>query len=208
MATFWDDRYSAETYVYGTEPSAFLVSLRGRLKPGARCLALADGEGRNGVWLAQQGLSVVSVDSSPVAQEKARRLAASRGISLDTRCADLTCMNWPDASFDVVVSVFLHLPAAVRRRVHQSVWRALRPEGLVVVQAFSPAQLRFKSGGPTELDLLYTGALLREDFPEARIVTLEECTCVLDEGPFHQGEAAVVNLACERAAGPLQVNAE
>lgn len=197
-ADFWDDRYGGRDYAYGTEPNAFLVSQRWRLDPGQEVLAVADGEGRNGVWLAQQGMKVTSVDASAVGLQKALRLALARGVMLRTTCADLLDWAWPCGTFDAVVSVFLHFPPAHRAAIHRAMLNAVRPGGLVILEAFRPEQLCLGSGGPPVREMLYDAATLRADFADAEIVTLEDADPDLDEGPLHQGRAATVRLVARR----------
>ena len=196
--TFWDAKFEGQDYKYGTRPNAFLVDQSWRLKPGARILVPGDGEGRNGVWLAEQGHSVVTVDASPRGIQKATKLALDRGVRLNASCADLRDWAWPTAVFDVVVATFLHLPPAHRPRLHQSMVQALVPGGLVLLEAFTPDQLRHRSGGPKAPSLLYATDLLREDFAAAEILELEETETVLAEGPYHEGIAAVVRLVARR----------
>jgi SAM-dependent methyltransferase len=188
----WDERFAAEHYVYGTRPNAWLAAQAGRIAPGGRVLCLGEGEGRNAVWLAERGFAVTAVDGSAVGLEKARRLAAQRGVVIATEVADLADHRLEPASADAVVLIFLHLPPALRAAVHARAAAALRPGGLLVLEAFTPAQLPLQSGGPKQADLLYTAALLRQDLPGLAWAPLEEVETVLDEGPLHQGRAAVV----------------
>lgn len=197
--TFWDQRFGAQHYVYGTNPNTFLSLQRHRLEPGMSVLAVADGEGRNGVWLAQQGMRVSTVDASPEGVKKAMRLALDRQVTLKTACADLTTWEWPTAAFDAVVSVFLHLPPEHRVAIHDKMLKALKPGGVVILEAFRPEQLAHSSGGPKDLSLLYTAEMLRADFASAKLLELHEAAPTLDEGPFHQGLAATVQLVAQRA---------
>jgi cyclopropane fatty-acyl-phospholipid synthase-like methyltransferase len=192
---FWNTRYAEPGYAYGIEPNAFLVSQRQYFQPGMKALAVADGEGRNGVWLAQQGLEVLSVDASAVGLSKARELAALRGVSIRTQQVDLTTWDWPQHEFDVVAAIFIHFPPETRARMHAKMYRALKPGGMLILEAFTPAQLRYKSGGPPVLEMLYTADMLRAEFPEAEILMCEESLTNLEEGPYHRGQAAVVRLA-------------
>lgn len=196
---FWNTRYSEPGYAYGTAPNAFLVSHAHLLKPQMRALAVADGEGRNGVWLAEQGLAVWSVDASDVGLRKAQTLAAERQVVLHTKVANLFGWAWPEASFDVVVSIFAHFPPGERARMHASMLRALKPGGLLILEAFTPQQLQYQSGGPRSLEMLYTADMLRSDFASAVIHELAETITDLDEGPYHRGRAAVVQLLACRA---------
>jgi SAM-dependent methyltransferase len=200
VSEFWDRRYAEPGYAYGTAPNAFLAGQRAWLRPGMRALAVADGEGRNGVWLAEQGLEVLAVDASAVGLEKAQALARERGVTLRTVCADLTAWDWPSEEFDLVASIFAHFPPGVRAGLHAQMLRALRPGGALILEAFAPAQLAYRSGGPSAPEMLYDAPLLRADFavPGSEIVLLEETVTELDEGPYHRGPAAVVRLVVRR----------
>jgi cyclopropane fatty-acyl-phospholipid synthase-like methyltransferase len=195
---FWNSRYAEAGFAYGTEPNAFLVTQKNLLKPGMKALAVADGEGRNGVWLAQQGLDVLSVDASDVGQRKTRELAADRGVTIHTEQADLTRWAWPESRFDLVVSIYVHFPPEVRARMHRAMFNALKPGGLLILEAFTPKQLQYKSGGPPVLEMLYTADMLRIDFAGAEIRQAEECVTDLEEGKYHRGPGAVVRLVLRR----------
>jgi SAM-dependent methyltransferase len=196
----WDERFSGDGFAYGTEPSRWLAAHAGRIRPGGRVLCLGEGEGRNGVWLARQGFEVDAVDGSPVGLEKARRLAAASGVSLATTVADLADHVPAPSTFDAVVLVFLHLPPALRPVVHARAAAALRPGGLVVLEAFNPAQLAHASGGPRQLDMLYAATTIRSDFPGVEWEELLDVEEDLDEGPLHQGRAALVRGLGRRVA--------
>lgn len=194
IADIWNGKFSAEHYVYGHRPNAHLQAQAGRLRPGGRVLVPGDGEGRNGVWLARQGMDVLSVDASAVGLAKAAKLAAEHGVALETRQADLADWKWPQGTFDAVVSIFLHFPSAQRPRLHAAMAAALKPGGLLILEAFRPEQLNFSSGGPKDLDLLYDSRSLCLDFPSLTMLMLEETQADLDEGSFHQGPAALLRL--------------
>ena len=189
---FWDQRFSEPGYKYGLEPNAFLRQQAARLAPASQILVPGDGEGRNGVWLAEQGHAVTSVDLSEIGLHKAQGLAASRGVRLTTHCVDLT--DWaPEAStLDAVVLIYTHLPGAIRQLAHRRLARGLRPGGWLVLEAFHPAQLTYASGGPKDADMLYTPEQLDADF--AGLLTSVESwhgETRLAEGPGHQGIAHV-----------------
>jgi 2-polyprenyl-3-methyl-5-hydroxy-6-metoxy-1,4-benzoquinol methylase len=196
---FWNARYAEPGYAYGTAPNAFLASQARLLQPRTRALAVADGEGRNGVWLAEQGLDVLSVDASDVGLRKAQTLAAERQVALRTDVVNLFDWAWPEARFDVVVAIFAHFPPGERARMHASMLQALKPGGLLILEAFTPQQLQYQSGGPRAPEMLYTADMLRSDFAGAAIEELAETVTDLDEGPFHRGRAAVVRLLARRA---------
>jgi len=195
---FWNSRYAEPGYAYGTEPNAFLVSQKHYLKPGMKALAVADGEGRNGVWLAQQGLDVLSVDASEVGLRKTQELAADRGVAIRTEKVDLTTWKWPEQKFDVVAAIFIHFPPEVRARMHRRMFDALKPGGVLILEAFTPEQLTYKSGGPPVAEMLYTADMLRIDFAGGEILLIEELVTELAEGKYHRGPGAVVRLVLRR----------
>jgi SAM-dependent methyltransferase len=188
----WDDRFSSPDYVYGTEPNRWLRAQSGVIRPGGRVLSLGEGEGRNAVWLAGQAFQVDAVDGSAVGLAKARRLAAERGVALRTEVADLDAYQPEAGAYDALVLIFVHLPPALRARVHAAGAAALRPGGVVIVESFTPRQLGRGSGGPKQADLLAEVSTLRADFPSVEWWVLDEAEVELDEGPLHRGAAAVV----------------
>jgi SAM-dependent methyltransferase len=191
----WDEEFSKPGYRYGTEPNGFLVEMAARLPPGARVIAAGDGEGRNGVWLATQGHRVLALDASEVGLAKARALAAERGVAIETATVDLSTYDPVPASADAVVLIFVHMPPAVRRAAHRNLVRALKPGGLVILEAFHRDQLGRTSGGPKDISMLFDLALLAEDFgPDIRVVHSFEGEVDLDEGRGHIGSGAVVRF--------------
>ena len=188
----WDERFSQAEPVYGHAPNEFLQSQAFRLQPGMKVLVPGDGYGRNGIWLAKQGLQVHTVDLSPVGVELAQKAAGAVGLHMTIELADLSNWTWPQEELDAVVSIFMHLPPELRAKVHASMLRALKPGGLVILEAFSPAQLQHSSGGPKQVELLYSPDALRSDFAPAETLELEEKERELDEGHMHRGLASVV----------------
>lgn len=197
-AAFWDEKYAGRDYAYGTEPNAFLVSQRHRLERGMEVLAVADGEGRNGVWLAQQGLRVTTVDGSAVAVQKALKLALDRRVNIRAQVADLTDWIWPVAVFDAVAAIYIHFPPDLRRSMHHAMYAALKPGGLLLMEVFHPDQLGRGSGGPPAREMLYDAATLAEDFKGMDILLLEEVETDLEEGRLHRGPASVTRLVARR----------
>lgn len=201
----WNERYSASEYVYGTEPNTFLVEQIEKLGewPGARTLELAGGEGRNGVWLAQQGFAVTIVDGSEVGLAKARGLAESRGVAVETIHADLGAFEIEPESWDLVVSIWAHLPSAIRARLHAAVVAGLRPGGVFLLEAYTPAQLAYGTGGPRDVDLLMTRAALEGELMGLELISARELEREVQEGGHHSGHSAVVQvLARKPATGP------
>jgi len=195
----WDARYRSEEYIFGTRPNVFLASQEKYLAAGARVLAVADGEGRNGVWMAQRGCKVCSVDISPVAVEKARKLALDRGVDIEFAIADLMEWVWPPGAFDVVVCIFIQFASPrMRKKMFDGFWRTLRPGGVVIMEGYGVQQLQYTSGGPREVENLYTLQMLREAFAEWELLLLREYDAVLDEGPKHRGMAALVDLVARK----------
>src|SRR5215469_9840534 len=186
QAEFWDARYRGEGFAFGTEPNVFLASQSEYLKPGLRALLPGDGEGRNGVWLAQRGLLVDSVDVSPLAVAKARGLAEACGVELNIELADLTSWSWPQARYDIVAALYVHFFDADRMRMHRAMLAALKPGGILIMEAFRIEQLEMKklhgSGGPKTADMLHSKAKLASDFEGASILLLEDAVVELDEG--------------------------
>ena len=195
----WDARYAGEDYLFGRAPNAFLAAQAARLAPGGSALALADGEGRNGVWLAEQGLQVLSVDSSPVAQQKARRLAASRGVELRLELGDLETWTFPEAGFDVIAAIFIQFAGpALRTRLFGAIKRALKPGGLLLMEGYRPEQLEYRTGGPRIAENLYTEPMLREAFGDLEIIELVAYDGEIREGAGHNGLSALIDLVARR----------
>lgn len=191
----WDRRFATPDYVYGTAPNAFLVAQAHRLRPGMRALAVADGEGRNGVWLAEQGLDVLSVDASGVALEKATALAAARGVRLQVEQADLGEWAWPTERFDVVAAIFIQFAGpALRDSIFAGMQRALKPGGLLMLQGYHTGQLAYGTGGPPVAEQLYTAGLLRDAFAGMRVLRLARHDSVINEGAGHSGMSALIDL--------------
>ena len=195
----WNARFAADGFVFGTEPNAFLASQRGRLAPGMSALCVADGEGRNSVWLAKQGLDVTAFDFSPVGLAKAMKLAQQNGVKVDYRHADVNDWDWDAAQYDVVVAIFVQFtPPAERSRMFEGMVHALRPGGLLILQGYRPEQLQYATGGPKRVENLYTEALLRESFAALEILHLASHDDVVDEGAGHKGMSALIDLVARR----------
>jgi hypothetical protein len=197
----WNSHYAEPGYIFGTAPNAFLASEAHRFAPAGRILVPGDGEGRNGVWLAEQGLAVTSVEASAVGVQKARALAAERGVRLDIQHANLDAWDWPEGSFDGVATIFVHFEPHVRRAMHRRMLAALELGGIIVLEAFAPRHVENRKagsrGGPPP-EMLYAIDMLREDFTEAAVELLREEEVTLDEGTRHQGRAHVVRLVARR----------
>jgi SAM-dependent methyltransferase len=196
----WDERYQGGDFQFGAAPNRYLQGLAAWLRPGMRALALGDGEGRNGAWLAGQGLATTSLDWSPVGNAKAAALAAARGVTLATVTADAARWNYPEAGFDLVAWIFVHLPPEDRAAAAAGVVRSLAPGGLLALECFTPAQQGRRSGGPKLPELLWSRAIVEDLFASLEVLELLEGTVLLDEGPRHQGPAEVVRALLRQPA--------
>ena len=196
--TSWDERYKTSSYLYGTEPSQALVSNAHVFPANSRILCVADGEGRNSVWLAKQGHRVTAWDASEVAVEKARRLAQARGVDVDYTHADAGHFDWTEQQYDVVVGIFIQFAAPdLRDRMFEGMKAATRPGGLIFLHGYTRDQIEHGTGGPPCADNLYTEDLLRDRFGDTLIHKLEAYETFLSEGSGHSGRSAVVDLVCE-----------
>ena len=198
-ADFWNERYSTADYIFGTAPNVFLASQAGLIRPGMHALAIADGEGRNGVWLAEQGVKVHAIDVSPVALEKARKLATERGVTLEFEQADVLNWDWPQATYDLVAAIFIQFaPPPDRDRIIAGIRRCLKPGGLLVLQGYTPKQIEFATGGPPSAANMYTPALLRDWFGDWDILHLHDHESVINEGSHHHGMSALIDLVARK----------
>jgi SAM-dependent methyltransferase len=195
----WQARFAGADYAFGKEPNYFMKSCRELLPRRGRALAVADGEGRNGVWLAEQGLDVVSLDFSPAAQSKARALAAERGVTVAFIEADVHAWNYPQAIFDVVVEIFAQFsPPSQRAMKWRGMRRALKSGGLLIVQGYTPKQLQYGTGGPKQPDHLYTRTMLEGEFGDFRDLQIVEEEREMHEGASHAGMSAVIGLTATK----------
>ncbi len=191
----WQQRYSAPGYLFGTAPNAFLRSQAHLLPKRGTALAIADGEGRNGVFLAEQGLDVLSIDFSPLAQEKAKKLAAERGVRLRVEQADVTAWTWSEAAYDVIAGIFFQFATPLEReRIFAGIKRALKPGGLLLLEGYTPKQLEYKTGGPSKLENLWTRELLETSFADLASLDIREYDAELTEGEHHVGLSALIDL--------------
>ena len=199
--TRWNARFAAREYVFGTAPNAFLAAQAHRFRPGMTALCVADGEGRNGVWLAQQGLDVSAFDFSPAGLAKARALAADAGVRVDYAQCDVARFDWSARQYDFVVAIFVQFAGpALRAIMFDGMMSALAPGGLVILQGYGPKQLEYKTGGPRVLENLYTAERLRRSFSPLEILHLAEHDDVIEEGEGHRGMSALVDMVARRRA--------
>ena len=195
----WQERFSTPDYAFGKEPNEFLARCRPLLPPAGKVLAVADGEGRNGVWLARQGLDVLSLDFSPAAQAKARALAAEHQVPVTFVEADVHAWPYPDEAFDVVAEIFTQFSTPPEReRKWAGMRRALKRGGLLIVQGYTPKQLDYGTGGPKQVEQLYTRDMLLRAFGDLADVNIVEEERELQEGAGHSGMSAVIGLTARK----------
>lgn len=198
----WDKRFSTDDYIFGTEPNAWLAAHADLLQPGMRVLAVADGEGRNSVWMAQRGLAVDAFDLSPVGVDKATKLAQQAGVQVNFQVCGVEDFAWKVGEYDAVVAIFIQFAdPATRAALFRQMKSALKPDGLILLQGYTPKQLDYKTGGPPNADHLYTEALLQETFGDMDIVELRAYEDVLNEGTQHSGQSALIGLVARKALG-------
>ncbi len=200
---FWSARYrdAGDDYLFGTAPNKFLASQAARFGDGVSVLAVADGEGRNSVWLAEQGCTVTATEISPEALEKAAKLARGRHVAVDFVQVDIFDWDWPNEAFDAVVGIFIQFAGpAERARQLAGMKQAVRPGGMLFLEGYTPKQLEYRTGGPSAVENLYTEALLREAFSDWEIVLLREHDDLIEEGTAHSGRSALIDLVARRPA--------
>lgn len=195
----WQDRYSTPDYRFGKEPNEFLVRCKPLLPRTGKALAVADGEGRNGVWLAKQGLDVLSIDFSPAALAKARALAAENKVDIVFEEADVHAWPYPEEAFDVVAEIFTQFSTPDQRaRKWAGMRRALKRGGLLIVQGYTPKQLDYGTGGPKQIEHLYTRDMLERAFGDLDDVHIVEEERELNEGAGHSGMSAIIGLTARK----------
>ncbi|MFM7269206.1 MAG: class I SAM-dependent methyltransferase [Cyanobium sp.] len=198
-AVFWDGRYGEPGYAYGEHPNDFLREQAAALAAG-EALCLAEGEGRNAVHLAQLGHRVLAQDLSAVGLAKAEALARSRGVNIETSCGDLAAFQPEPQSVDLVVAIWMHLPAPLRAQVLDRAVAALRPGGHLILEAYTPRQLELGTGGPPQLELLWELEALRSELAGLELLVLQERRRWIEEGPYHHGNSAVLQILGRKPA--------
>ena len=198
----WDSRFSTADYIFGTGPNAWLAAHSGLLKPGMRVLAVADGEGRNSVWMAQHGLTVDAFDISPVGVEKAKTLAREAGVQVNYQVSSVEDFAWKVGEYDAVVAIFIQFADPdTRATLFRRMKSALKPDGLILLQGYTPKQLEYKTGGPPNVDHLYTEALMQDAFGDMDIAELRAYDDVLSEGTQHSGQSALIGVVARKPFG-------
>lgn len=195
----WDERYSESEYAYGKEPNSWLVSVAEQI-PQGRVLCLCEGEGRNAVFLARQGCQVTAVDASAVGMAKARQLAKERGVEIDTVVSDLADFSIAPGAWDAIVSIFCHVPPKLRVSVHKQCVAGLKPGGMLILEAYTPRQIDYGTGGPPVAEMTMALAALREELSGLEFLHARELERDVVEGRYHTGKGAVVQIVARKAA--------
>jgi len=195
----WDQRFSRPGYLFGTDPAQFLTGHAGYLTPGASVLAVADGEGRNSVYMAEQGLRVTAMDASHIAVEKARALALARGVQVAFHHADVAHWDWAEDAFDLVAAIFIQFAGPdLRDAVFAGMKRTLKPGGVLMLHGYTPKQLDYGTGGPPCGENMYTEEILRSAFDDFDILELAAYEREIDEGKGHSGRSALIDLIARK----------
>lgn len=188
---FWNERYAIEDYAYGTEPNQFLKNELESLKPG-KILFPAEGEGRNAVYAARRGFDVYAFDPSLEGRKKAIVLAETNAVSIDYQLAAYEDAQYAVNSFDVLVLTFCHMPLSKREDIHKKLISFLKPGGKLILEGFSKDQINNNTGGPRDVEMLFSEKELRSDFSSLQSISVSEQTTLLNEGLYHKGEASVI----------------
>lgn len=197
----WSARYrdAGDDYLFGTAPNKFLAAQADHFGAEMSVLSVADEEGRNSVWLAEQGCTVTATEISPVALEKAAKLARARGVAVDFLLADILNWDWPHAEFDAVVGIFIQFATAAERpRQLAGMKQAVKSGGLLFLEGYTPKQLEYRTGGPSAVENLYTAEMLAEVFADWEIIALHEHEDTITEGSAHAGRSALIDLVARK----------
>ena len=193
----WQQRYAEQAFAYGTAPNDFLAENVGKIT-GKKVLCVAEGEGRNGVFLAEHGFEVCAVDFAQAGKEKAAKLASQRGVSLEYHVADLNDFDMDENQWDAIILIFAHFPTALRNKVHANCVRALAPGGVIILEGYHTQQLSLGTGGPNKEEMLFTPQLLLQDFSDLTTGMCDLAVRDIQEGHYHNGQSAVVRyIGCK-----------
>jgi SAM-dependent methyltransferase len=198
---FWNERFDKEEFIFGKEPNEYLVDQSKRfLTPGNKVLCIADGEGRNGVWLAKQGMHVVGFDASDIALAKAKQFAKDNRVEVEYSFSDTDSFTWQTNSYDAVVGIFIQFAdLEMRARIFSQAHQALKPGGIFILQGYTPKQLEYKTGGPSLIEHLYTEEMIRELAEEFEILDLQCYEKELSEGARHTGMSALLGMVARKS---------
>jgi SAM-dependent methyltransferase len=197
---FWNERFDKKEFIFGKEPNEYLVEQAALyLKPNSSVLCIADGEGRNGVWLAKQGMQVTGFDVSDIALAKANQFAADNDVNIQYSLCDTDGFDWQANSYDAVIGIFIQFADPdMRARIFKQVHQALKPGGLFILQGYTPKQLEYKTGGPSLIEHLYTEQMIRELSQDFEVLDLQCYEKELSEGARHTGMSALLGMVAKK----------
>lgn len=197
---FWNERFDVEEFIFGKEPNEYLVEQTSKyLKLGSRVLCIADGEGRNGVWLGKQGMDVIGFDVSDIALVKAKQFAKENLVKIEYTLNDTDGFDWQDNSYDAIVAIFIQFAdPEMRARIFKQVQSSLKPGGILILQGYTPKQLEYKTGGPSLIEHLYTEEMIRDLAKDFNILELRCYEKELSEGARHTGMSALLGLIAQK----------
>ena len=197
---FWNERFDTQEFIFGKEPNEYLVDQATKyLKKGDKVLCIADGEGRNGVWLAKQGMQVVGFDASDIALVKAKQFAKDNQVDIEYSFSDTDSFVWGENAYDAIIGIFIQFAdPQMRERIFRQTYAALRPGGIFILQGYTPKQLEYKTGGPSLIEHLYTEDLIRKLAKDFQILELCSYEKSLSEGPRHTGMSAILGLVARK----------
>jgi 2-polyprenyl-3-methyl-5-hydroxy-6-metoxy-1,4-benzoquinol methylase len=198
MKNIWNDRYKDESFFYGEVPNDFLSSVANKIPARSNILCLAEGEGRNAVYLATLGHKVTAIDQSDIGLNKLHKLALQKSVQINTIVADLSEYSIQENEWDVIVSIWCHLPSQLRIKVHKQCVKGLKKNGLFILEAYTPQQLEYKTGGPRDTDLLMTAPILHEELKGLDFTIIKESIREIHEGAGHNGISAVVQVLASK----------
>lgn len=195
----WNERYQAPGFLFGTDPADFLVEQQAYLIRGQSALAVADGEGRNSVFMAENGLRVTALDSSEVGIDKAKGLASARGARIDYQLADLKDWDWEEEKYDLVAAIFIQFAEpSFRDEIFEGLQKTLKPGGMLLLHGYTPEQIELGTGGPSCAGNMYTDDMLNTAFSSMEILRLQSYQKEIDEGPGHSGMSALIDLVARK----------
>ena len=197
---FWNERFDKAEFIFGKEPNEYLVEqTKQYLKPGNKVLCIADGEGRNGVWLAKQGMQVIGFDASDIALAKAKQFAKDNQVKVEYSFSDTDSFNWPENTYDAVIGIFIQFAdPAMRARIFKQTYEVLKPGGIFILQGYTPKQLEYKTGGPSLIEHLYTEDMIKDLAKDFQILDLCCYEKELSEGARHTGMSALLGLVAQK----------
>ena len=198
MQEMWNERFASSEYVYGELPNTFLVENLGKLAHCRKILLLAEGEGRNAVFLAREGFSVTAVDFSEVGREKCMALAQKYAVTVDYRVADLANYVFPSDCFDAVIAIFAHTPSAIRQSIHAKMPNTLKQHGICLIKGYTPEQISLGTGGPKDPDMMISSRILTNEIVGLDVLHCKEKRVNLKEGKLHNGESAIVEYIARK----------